>query len=121
MPVPWLLTVSTGRMHDVHIKASQHCCGDQCVLARQSVAGAPEAKLMAKKRQKSVRGLALGNMPLMVSLNAKLNACVGKYLRAIMPTEAHCGLSLQALCQQNGMHAGHAVPKHCVGMPLHHA
>ena len=35
---------------------------------------------MAKKRQKSVLGLALGNRPLIVSLNAKLNACVGKYL-----------------------------------------
>jgi len=37
---------------------------------------------MAKKRQKSVRGSALGNRRLMLSLNAKLNACVGKYLRA---------------------------------------
>ncbi len=37
---------------------------------------------MAKKRQKSVRGLALGNRRLMLSLNAKLKACVGKYLCA---------------------------------------
>jgi len=43
---------------------------------------APEARLMAKKRQKSVRGLALGNRRLMLSLNAKLKACVGKYLCA---------------------------------------
>lgn len=35
---------------------------------------------MPKKRQKSVRGLALGNRLLMLSLNAKLKACVGKYL-----------------------------------------
>ena len=35
---------------------------------------------MPKKRQKSVRGSALGNRLLMLSLNAKLKACVGKYL-----------------------------------------
>ena len=35
--------------------------------------------LVAKNFQKSVRGLYLGNMFLMVSLKAKLNACVGKY------------------------------------------
>jgi len=34
---------------------------------------------MAKNFQKSVLGLALGNMFLMVSLKAKLKACVGKY------------------------------------------
>ena len=34
---------------------------------------------MAKNFQKSVFGLALGNMFLMVSLKAKLKACVGKY------------------------------------------
>ena len=34
---------------------------------------------MAKNFQKSVFGLALGNMFLIVSLKAKLNACVGKY------------------------------------------
>ncbi len=34
---------------------------------------------MAKNLQKSVLGLALGNMFLMVSLKAKLKACVGKY------------------------------------------
>ena len=35
----------------------------------------PEARLVAKKGQKSVLGLYLGNMDLMVSLNAKLKAC----------------------------------------------
>jgi len=35
--------------------------------------------LVAKNFQKSVRGLYLGNMFLMVSLNAKLKAWVGKY------------------------------------------
>ena len=33
---------------------------------------------MAKNLQKSVLGLALGNMFLMVSLKAKLKACVGE-------------------------------------------
>jgi hypothetical protein len=41
--------------------------------------GSPEAILMAKNFQKSVLGLALGNRFLMVSLKAKLKACVGKY------------------------------------------
>ena len=36
---------------------------------------APEARLIMKNLQKSVLGLALGNRPLIVSLNAKLNAC----------------------------------------------
>ena len=39
----------------------------------------PEAMLMAKNFQKSVLGLALGKRFLMVSLKAKLKACVGKY------------------------------------------
>ena len=66
---------------------------------------------MAKKRQKSVRGLTRGNRPLIVSLNAKLNACVGKYLRAIPLTlnEAHCPWSSQTLSQQNGIRADTAV------------
>lgn len=38
----------------------------------------PEAILVAKNFQKSVLGLYLGNRFLMVSLNAKLKACVGK-------------------------------------------
>lgn len=42
-------------------------------------AGAPEAMLEAKNCQNSVLGLYFGNMALMVSLKAKLNACVGKY------------------------------------------
>ncbi len=47
--------------------------------AKSSRGNAPEAMLMAKNFQKSVLGLALGNMFLMVSLKAKLKACVGKY------------------------------------------
>jgi hypothetical protein len=35
----------------------------------------PDARLVAKKRQKSVLGLYLGNSALIVSLNAKLKAC----------------------------------------------
>ena len=38
---------------------------------------APEARLIMKNFQKSVLGLALGNRPLIVSLNAKLNAWPG--------------------------------------------
>ena len=56
---------------------------------------------MAKKRQKSVFGLALGNMALMVSLNAKLNACVGKYLPHDSPASAQA------------KHARHACPSSC--------
>jgi hypothetical protein len=37
----------------------------------------PDARLVAKKRQKSVLGLYLGNSALIVSLNAKLKACGG--------------------------------------------
>lgn len=40
----------------------------------------PEAMLMAKNFQKSVLGLCEGKRFLIVSLNAKLKACVGKYL-----------------------------------------
>lgn len=39
----------------------------------------PDARLTPKKGQNSVLGEYLGNMALMVSLNAKLKACVGKY------------------------------------------
>lgn len=38
----------------------------------------PLARLTPKKGQNSVLGEYLGNMALMVSLNAKLKACVGK-------------------------------------------
>merc|ERR1712216_424928 len=41
----------------------------------------PEAMFTAKKLQKLVFALYFGNMALMVSLNAKLKACVGKYRR----------------------------------------
>ena len=38
----------------------------------------PDAMFTAKKGQKSVLGEYVGNRSLIVSLNAKLNACVGK-------------------------------------------
>ena len=42
-------------------------------------ARSPEAMLVAKKAPNSVLGLYFGKRPLMVSLKAKLKACVGKY------------------------------------------
>ena len=92
----------------------------QCALVRNSVASAPEARLMAKKRQKSVRGLTRGNIPLMVSLNAKLNACVWE-----VPASAHahqcqqCRLAVsisKVECMQTTL-----LPGHRMNTSLHHA
>ena len=48
------------------------------MVSEPAPARPPEAMLAAKKEANSVLGLYLGNIALMVSLKAKLNACVGK-------------------------------------------
>ncbi len=75
---------------------------------------APEARLIAKKRQKSVRALALGNRRLMLSLNAKLKACVGKYLRACERRRALRLPVHSLLAEDRGTSTGNSASKTCL-------